>query len=465
MNQVNSHDYFVECPNCVELIHPESLVCRFCDAGLRDFDFLPCHACGEMVRKGAVTCKFCLSEVAIDPAKVESEVWKGLDSVREHPSKYIGSTGPRGVHRLIWGIIDNAVDEAVVGYCKNISVTLNSDDSVTITDDGRGLSTEIIEKTNKSILEAALTSLWGLGRFRQGKYVGFNSDVLHGLGLGVVNALCECLEVENCNDGSISRQVYVRGKLKTGLQNLGATDNHGTSITLWPDREIFYDFDANKHPTSVTFDWDVLVPRLREIAFLNKGLAISLTDKRSSNGVVRKERFCFANGIRDYVECLNLARSVFYKPPIYFERERDDIAVECALQWTDATEKIILSFANNIGTAHGGTHLNGFYQGLTKAFNNYSLKNGLIEEHGLEVFNEEDLTEGLTVVVAVRIPQPRFAGQTMEYLANGEVEKFTEMMVYKAMFDWLELNKSIAKQLVIKAVNVHRHEESKIGSI
>ncbi len=441
----------IECPDCAELIPVSANVCRYCQAGLSDLYFRSCPCCSEMVSRDANSCRFCHVSLSVETIVPDSAAGEGLALVRTRPAMYIGSTGPRGLHHLVWELIDNSLDEALAGYCKNIFVTFNSDDSVTVLDDGRGIPTYVVQQTGKTILETAFTSLLGGGKFVQGVY----SHGLHGVGLGVVNALCDRLEVEVYRDNVISRQVYGQGKPKARMQILGATERRGTSITIWPDRDIFYDLDANKRLAKISFDWDALAPRLRELAFLNKGLAITLADKRFDAGQERTELFCFAKGIRNYLEYQNLKRNTLHRPPVYFERERDNVAVECALQWTDASEKSIHTFANNIGTADGGTHLTGFYKGLIRVFNDYAQKIGWLGEHDRDFIREEDLTKGLTAIVSVKLTDPLFTGPTKEHLANTEVEEFTELMVYKAMLDWFKLNQSTSEELVTRAMNAH----------
>jgi DNA gyrase/topoisomerase IV subunit B len=453
-HKASPQEDFVKCPNCCNLTEATTMVCQYCQGHLSESCADLCPFCSEKITKEALGCKFCRSNLSAGSATEKTGSWYGLETVRARPATYIGSTGPRGLHHLVWEIIDNSVDEAVAGYCKNIFVTLNSDGSFTTLDDGRGISTDMVQQTGKTFLETQLSSLRGPGQFVQEVYTP--THALHKIGLGVVNALCERLEVEVHSNNVISRQVYGEGKAKGKLQILGATEQQGTSITLWPDREIFYDFDASKHLTKVTFDWDILVPRLRELAFLNKGLSISLTDKRGNDGQSKSEHFCFSKGIRHYVESLNCKRNILHKPPIYFERGRENIVVECAMQWTDVPEKTIHSFANNISTANGGTHLIGFYKGLIRSFNDYARKQGLIEEQEQDCIDELDLTEGLTAIVTVRVPQPQFNGQTKECLANSEVENYSEVMVYKAMSDWLKYNKTTAKALVTKAIDAHK---------
>jgi DNA gyrase subunit B len=411
-----------------------------------------------MVRSDAASCNLCQSDLTAKPRQ-DADAWEWLAQVRARPAMYIGSIGQRGVIHLVWELVNNSAYEAALGYCKNVIVTLNPDDSVSISDDGRGISCDRLLEADKTFLETAMTSLLGSGKFLPGGYTA--ADALHSIGLAVVNALSERLEVEVCRDGKIYRQAYGKGKPKAELQVVGSTEGHGTSITIWPDRDIFYDLDASKHLKRIRFDWDLLTLRLKEIASLNKGLVITVTDKRLENAQGASQQFCFRQGIISCLEHLNMQRNALNKPPVYFERRRGNIFIECALQWTDATDKIVQSFANSVNTASGGSHLNGFYNGLTRVFNDYGKKHGLIDDQATCLLDKNDVTEGLTAIISVKAPHSQFKGEKKDCLTNGEVEKFMEQMVYKAMFDWLEFNREMAKELLTKAIAARSVREQK----
>ncbi|HMX45875.1 MAG TPA: ATP-binding protein, partial [Candidatus Obscuribacter sp.] len=347
------------------------------------------------------------------------DVLEGLEAVRVRPGMYIGTTGPRGLHHMVWEIVDNAVDEALAGHCTRIEVTVNADESCTVLDNGRGIPTDIVEKTGKSAVETVFTVLHAGGKFGGGGYKV--SGGLHGVGASVVNALSERLQVEVFRNGRVHEQVYLRGVADGDLKVLGETDSKGTKVTFWPDDEIFHDFNEDNERLKIYFEWDVLATRLREMAFLNKGLCIVLTDNRPGKGDGKTETYHYAGGIASYVEYLNETRDVLHKPPIYFEQKADEVTVECSLQWTAQYSESVYSFVNNINTHDGGTHLTGFRNALTRIINDYARKNNLLKENDSN-FTGDDVREGLTAIVSVKVPDPQFEGQTKERLGNREVQ-------------------------------------------
>jgi DNA gyrase subunit B len=394
-------------------------------------------------------------EPAYDGSSID--VLEGLEAVRKRPGMYIGSQGPRGLNHLVWEIVDNSIDEALAGYCKNIDVTVNLDNSVTVADDGRGVPTEIVEKTGKSAVETVFTILHAGGKFGGGGYKV--SGGLHGVGASVVNALSERLQVDVYRNGKSYRQVYRRGKPEGTLETTGTTDKRGTTVTFWPDDEIFYDVNEEGERVKIVVKGEDLAVRLREMAFLNKGLAITLTDLRVADENKRSSRFHYDGGIASYVEHLNDTRTPLHKSPIYFEQKRDKIVVECALQWTDIYAESIYTFVNNINTHDGGTHLTGFRNGLTRVVNDYARKNNMIKESDAN-FSGEDVREGLTAIISVKVPEPQFEGQTKERLGNREVQGITQSVVSEALSDWLELNPKPAKDVINKVIQARQAREA-----
>lgn len=393
------------------------------------------------------------------------DVLEGLEAVRVRPGMYIGSTGPRGLHHLVWEIVDNAVDEALAGFCTRIEVTVNEDGSVTVFDNGRGIPTDIVEKTGKSAVETVFTVLHAGGKFGGGGYKV--SGGLHGVGASVVNALSERLEAEIYRNGKIFKQVYLRGVADGDLQTIGKTELQGTKVTFWPDDQIFHDVNEDNERLKITVDFDTLIIRLREMAFLNKGLAMVLTDRRQvEGGEPRTLTFHYEGGIASYVEYLNDTRTQLHKPPIYFEHEREGIMVECALQWTDMYSESIFTFVNNINTNDGGTHLTGFRNALTRIINDYARKGNLVKESDAN-FIGEDVREGLTAIVSVKVPEPQFEGQTKARLGNREVQGVVQSVTSEAMFDWLDLNPKQAKDIVGKCIQARtaREEAQKAKSL
>lgn len=373
-------------------------------------------------------------------------VLEGLEAVRLRPGMYIGSTSQRGLHHLIYEIVDNSVDEALAGFCTEISVTVNEDESVTVQDDGRGIPVGIKEETGKSALELVHTVLHAGGKFGDGGYKV--SGGLHGVGASVVNALSEKMVVEVHREGAIWKQSYKRGEPQHQVEKVGETTHRGTRTTFWPDSEIF---------ETTEIDCDVIATRLREMAFLNKGLKIIYTDAKVTPN--KTEVFHFEGGIASYVQYLNENKTIIFEPPFYCEDVRDGIQVEVALQYTDSYSEIVLSFANNINTHHGGTHLTGFRNSLTRIVNEYGRKNSLIKS-GDENLSGDDIREGMTAIVSVKVPNPEFEGQTKEKLGNSEVQGIVQTVVADKLADWLELNPKQAKNLIQKAMLASQAREA-----
>jgi len=376
----------------------------------------------------------------------EIKILKGLDAVRKRPAMYIGSTGPEGLHHLVYEVVDNSVDEALAGYCKNIEVIIHHDGSCTVVDDGRGIPTEVHpgDPEGRTAAEIVLTELHAGGKFESKAYK--ISGGLHGVGVSVVNALSEWLELEIRQNGMVYQQSYERGKPKGPLTVVGKTKARGTKITFKPDPEVFETTDFNS---------DTLAQRLRELAFLNKGLQITLKDERTG----RKEVFNYKGGIISFVEHLNKNKTPIHPKPIYIEGEKEDLIVEIALQYNDGYTETIYSFANNINTREGGTHLIGFKSALTRTVNSYGLKSGLLKE-GKDSLTGDDVREGLTAVVSVKLPNPQFEGQTKMKLGNTEVKGIVESIVNDKLSAYFEENPSVAKRIVEKALQAARAREA-----
>ena len=370
------------------------------------------------------------------------QILEGLEAVRKRPGMYIGSTSTRGLHHLVYEIVDNAVDEALAGFCTEIKVIINEDNSVTVIDNGRGIPTGMHEKAGIPAVEVVFTILHAGGKFGGGGYKV--SGGLHGVGASVVNALSNWLEVEICRDGKIYKQRYERGHVMYKLKEIGKTENVGTKVTFMPDDTIFDD---------VIFDYDVLRRRLREMAFLTKGLKISIEDKRE--GKENSTSFHFEGGIKEFVTYLNRNKTCLYDQVIYCEGAKDDIYVEVALQHNDSFNDATLSFVNNITTPEGGMHLTGFKSALTKVFNDYARTNKLIREKE-ENLSGDDLREGLTAIVSINIPEPQFEGQTKQKLGNAEARTAVEGLVSEKLTYFLEQNPQVAKVIIGKAVLAQR---------
>ena len=372
------------------------------------------------------------------------KVLEGLEAVRKRPAMYIGSTGSVGLHHLVYEIVDNSVDEAMASFCKNIDVIIHIDNSVTVIDDGRGIPTQMHSGQKRSAAEVALTVLHAGGKFDGDAYKV--SGGLHGVGVSVVNALSEWLELEIKQDSKVFQQRYERGTPLAPLAVTGTTATTGTKITFKPDYLIFEDRE---------YSYDVLSQRLRELAFLSRGLKISVQDERSG----KKQTFFYEGGIASFIEYLNKNKTSLHPAPIYLSKEREGIFVEIAFQYNDSYVEQVFSFANNINTQEGGTHLVGFKAALTRTVNAYALSSGL-QKNGAEALSGEDVREGLTAVVSVRLPNPQFEGQTKTKLGNSEVKGIVEAMVNESLGSYLEENPLVARKVAEKGMNAARAREA-----
>jgi DNA gyrase subunit B len=363
------------------------------------------------------------------------KVLEGLEAVRKRPAMYIGSTGPQGLHHLVYEIVDNSIDEALAGYCKNVNVTLHIDGSATVVDDGRGIPVDMHE-SGKSAAEVVLTVLHAGGKFENSAYKV--SGGLHGVGVSVVNALSEWLDLEIWRNGQVHQLRFERGDAQGSLNITGTTEKRGTKVTFKPDFQIFETLDLS---------FEILSQRLRELAFLNAGVTITIDDERDG----KRHEFLYEGGIREFVEYLNTNRVVVNDKPIYMIGERDGTIVEIALQWNDSYTETTFSFANNINTHEGGTHMSGFRSALTRTVNAYATKNGLGEKLA-DSIGGDDIREGMTAIVSVKIPQPQFEGQTKTKLGNTEVKGIVEGVVNDRLGAFLEENPAVAKKVVAKAI-------------
>ena len=371
------------------------------------------------------------------------QILEGLEAVRKRPGMYIGSTSSRGLHHLVYEIVDNAVDEALAGYCDTIDVQINSDNSITVVDDGRGIPVDIQKKAGLPAVEVVFTILHAGGKFGGGGYKV--SGGLHGVGASVVNALSEWLEVEVYHGGKVYKQRYERGKTMYPLKIVGdcPTDKHGTKVTFLPDKTIFEE---------TIYDYDTLKIRLRETAFLTKNLKIILRDERED----KKEKvFHYEGGIKEFVSYLNRSNVPLYDNVIYCEGKKDNVLVEVAMQHNDSYTENIYSFVNNINTPEGGTHLTGFRNALTKTFNDYGRKNKLLKDNE-PALTGEDIREGLTAIISVKIEEPQFEGQTKQKLGNSEARGAVDSVVSEQLTYFLEQNPSVAKTIIEKSVLAQR---------
>jgi DNA gyrase subunit B len=373
------------------------------------------------------------------------QVLEGLEAVRKRPGMYIGDTGIRGYHHLVYEVVDNSVDEALAGVCKHINVTINVDESITVEDDGRGIPVDS-HKNGKSALEVVMTVLHAGGKFDGSSYKV--SGGLHGVGASVVNALSSLCSVEVCRQGSIWTQSYEKGIPKGAIEKIGTTDRHGTKTTFKPDREIFKE-------ENITFDFNTLANRLRELAFLNAGLYICLKDERNN----KKQEFQFASGIAEFVGFMNQSKKALHSDVVFFKGEKDGVETEVAMQWNDSYSESIFSYCNNINTVEGGTHLIGFRGALTRTTNTYAQNKNLLKD--LKVSLEgEDIREGLTAVVSVKVREPQFEGQTKNKLGNTEVKGIVESLVNDKLADWFDRNPSVAKTIITKCVEAARARDA-----
>ncbi|EDW21406.1 DNA gyrase subunit B [Bacillus pumilus] len=371
------------------------------------------------------------------------QVLEGLEAVRKRPGMYIGSTSAKGLHHLVWEIVDNSIDEALAGYCTDITVQIEKDNSITVKDNGRGIPVGIHEKMGRPAVEVIMTVLHAGGKFDGSGYKV--SGGLHGVGASVVNALSTTLDVTVYRDGKIHYQQFKRGVPVGDLEIIGETDVTGTTTHFVPDTEIFTE--------TIEFDYDTLANRVRELAFLTKGVNIVIEDLRE--GKERRNEYCYEGGIKSYVEHLNRSKEVVHEEPVYIEGEKDGITVEVALQYNDSYTSNIYSFANNINTYEGGTHEAGFKTGLTRVINDYARKNGVFKD-GDSNLSGEDVREGLTAIISIKHPDPQFEGQTKTKLGNSEARTITDSLFSEALEKFLLENPDAAKKIVEKGVMAAR---------
>jgi DNA gyrase subunit B len=372
------------------------------------------------------------------------KILEGLAAVRKRPAMYIGNTSVEGLHHLVQELVDNSIDEALAGYCQRIEVVIHIDNSVTVKDDGRGIPVDIHEKEGRPAVEVVMTKLHSGGKFDNQTYK--ISGGLHGVGLSVVNALSEYVELEIRREGKVYHQMYERGDAKTKLEVTGKTKHTGTEVRFKPDSEIF---ETNQ------FSFDMLSQRLRELAFLNKGLSISIEDERTD----KKHEFYYKGGIISFIEYLNKNKNCIHSKPIYVEGEKNGIDVEIAFQYNDGYSEILFSFANNINTIEGGTHLIGFKTALTRTINNYATNANLLK--GIkENLTGEDIREGLVGVISVKLPEPQFEGQTKAKLGNSEVKGLVEVLVNEKLGAYFEQNPAVGRKIIAKVIDAARAREA-----
>ncbi|WP_426043296.1 DNA topoisomerase (ATP-hydrolyzing) subunit B [Bacillus pumilus] len=371
------------------------------------------------------------------------QVLEGLEAVRKRPGMYIGSTSAKGLHHLVWEIVDNSIDEALAGYCTDITVQIEKDNSITVKDNGRGIPVGIHEKMGRPAVEVIMTVLHAGGKFNGSGYKV--SGGLHGVGASVVNALSTTLDVTVYRDGKIHYQQFKRGVPAGDLEIIGETDVTGTTTHFVPDPEIFTE--------TIEFDYDTLANRVRELAFLTKGVNIIIEDLRE--GKERRNEYCYEGGIKSYVEHLNRSKEVVHEEPVYIEGEKDGITIEVALQYNDSYTSNIYSFANNINTYEGGAHEAGFKTGLTRVINDYARKNGVFKD-GDSNLSGEDVREGLTAIISIKHPDPQFEGQTKTKLGNSEARTITDSLFSEALEKFLLENPDAAKKIVEKGVMAAR---------
>ncbi|MDR3195497.1 MAG: DNA topoisomerase (ATP-hydrolyzing) subunit B [Endomicrobium sp.] len=375
------------------------------------------------------------------------QILEGLEAVRKRPAMYIGSTGNQGLHHLVYEVVDNAIDEVLAGFCKNIDVIIHHDNSITVLDDGRGIPVDphpASKYKGISALEIVLTKLHAGGKFDKNSYK--ISGGLHGVGVSCVNALSDDMEVEVYRNGKVYKQIYSKGKPLGPVEEVGITDQRGTKVTFRPDAEIF---------TVTAYSFDILTNRLRELAFLNAGARIRIADERND----KEHIFDYEGGVKTFVQYLNANKNVINKEPIYFEKEKEGVEVEIAMQYNDSYNEQIFTFVNNINTIEGGTHLSGFRSALTRSVNEYIKKNDISKVKDLKL-SGEDVREGLTAVISTKVPNPQFEGQTKTKLGNSEVEGITQSIVGDALTIFLEENPGIANQILEKAINAAEAREA-----
>ncbi|MBQ2696681.1 MAG: DNA topoisomerase (ATP-hydrolyzing) subunit B [Clostridia bacterium] len=378
--------------------------------------------------------------------ETQIQVLEGLEAVRKRPGMYIGSTSEAGLHHLVYEIVDNSIDEALAGYCKNITVDINGDNSITVTDDGRGIPIGIHPKMGIPAVEVVFTVLHAGGKFGGGGYKV--SGGLHGVGASVVNALSEWLEVRVHDGKNVYMQRYERGHSCGPLKIVGETDKTGTEVTFMPDDQVF---------ETLEFNYETLRTRLRQQAFLNKGIRITLEDKRAEEETIADMKY--DGGISEYVQYLNKSKTALHEEIIYFEAERDEVVVEVAMQYNDSYSETIVSFANNIHTTEGGTHETGFKTSLTRVLNDYAKKHGFIKESD-KTLSGEDVREGLAAVISVKVKEPQFEGQTKTKLGNSEVRGLTESIMSEKVETFLEENPASARIIIEKALTAARARDA-----
>jgi DNA gyrase subunit B len=381
-----------------------------------------------------------IQEESYDASQIQ--VLEGLEAVRKRPGMYIGSTSAKGLHHLVWEIVDNSIDEALAGYCDEINVLIEPDNSITVVDNGRGIPVGVHEKTGRPALEVIMTVLHAGGKFGGGGYKV--SGGLHGVGASVVNALSSILEVHVHRDGKIHYQKFERGIPAADIAIVGETDHTGTTTHFKPDGEIFTE--------TLEYDFETLSTRLRELAFLNRGLKITIEDKREEN---KKNEYYYEGGIKSYVEHLNRTKEVIHDEPIYMEGQREGISVEVAIQYNDGYTSNLYSFANNIHTYEGGTHEFGFKTALTRVINDYARKHGIFKEADANL-SGEDVREGITAIVSIKHPDPQFEGQTKTKLGNSEVRTITDAVFADTFEKFLLENPSVARKIVDKGLMAAR---------
>ncbi|HQM67612.1 MAG TPA: ATP-binding protein, partial [Methanomassiliicoccales archaeon] len=364
------------------------------------------------------------------------QVLEGLEAVRKRPGMYIGSTDARGLHHLVYEIVDNAIDEVMGGFCTRIDITINRDGSVTVADDGRGIPTGLVPKYERPAVEMVLTVLHAGGKFDRKSYKV--SGGLHGVGMSVVNALSEWLEVRVRREGKEHYLRCEKGVVTVPLRELGPAEGSGTTITFMPDRTIF---------ETVQFEYDALAEKFKDLAYLNRTAVITFRDEASG----RQDRFHFEGGITEFVEDLNHNKTKLHDRPIYINAEKDNVIVELAMQYTDSYSENIYSFVNNINTAEGGTHMVGLRSALTRAMNDYAKKNNMLKG-GLDALSGEDVREGLTAILSIKIPEPQFEGQTKTKLGNSEVKGIVDSLVFEKLTEFLMENPKVAAVCIERTV-------------
>ncbi|RXZ83877.1 DNA topoisomerase (ATP-hydrolyzing) subunit B [Paenibacillaceae bacterium] len=384
-----------------------------------------------------------LNQHTYDESQIQ--VLEGLEAVRKRPGMYIGSTSSKGLHHLVWEVVDNSIDEALAGFCDHIEIIIHEDNSVTVIDNGRGIPVGMNEKLQRSTVEVVLTVLHAGGKFGGEGYKV--SGGLHGVGVSVVNALSESLVVQVRREGQIFEQEYRRGAPQYDLKVVGETDKTGTQIRFKPDNEVFTE--------TTIFEYETLQSRVRELAFLNKGIEISLLDERTGT----HNRYKYEGGIIEFVEYLNRNREALHEKPIYVEGNKDHIHVEVSLQYNDSYTENIYSFANNINTHEGGTHESGFKSALTRIINDYARKSGAIKDN-VSNLSGDDVREGLTAIISVKIPEPQFEGQTKTKLGNSEVRGIVESFFAEKLQEFLEENPSVSKKILEKGLSAARAREA-----